>query len=108
VGLFVSFTFLRYEELSWKAKGILMYLTEKRNIYVGTPSFNDYGVTVKELVGKGKDGRDSVLSALHELEEKGIILKSIARDQSGKIKSKTYVFAEDVIDYPVKGGAQIG
>lgn len=55
-------TILNDERLSWKAKGILCYL-------LGKPP--GWKLRPRDIELRGKDGRDSVRSALNELREEG-------------------------------------
>lgn len=69
------------ERLSWKAKGLLAYL-------IGKP--DNWRVMIIELIGRAKDGRDSVYSAIKELEEHGYCEKSIVRNEKGQSQGYAY------------------
>ncbi|MGG3873215.1 helix-turn-helix domain-containing protein [Brevibacillus laterosporus] len=63
------------ERLSWKAKGLLVYLISKPD---------DWTIILNDLVNKAKDGRDSVYAGLKELEQAGYLSRVRERDSNGK------------------------
>jgi len=72
------------ERLSWKAKGILVYLLSKPD---------DWTVRVGDLVNHAKDGRDSVLTGLKELQTYGYVSKKYIRE-NGKFSGIEYIVYE--------------
>lgn len=82
---------LTNRNLSFKARGLLTYL-------VGLP--DDWVVNLNHLIGAGKDGRDSVRSAISELIEEGYINKVVQRDGHGRIVGKTFMVFERREDNP--------
>lgn len=72
-------------ELSWKAKGILMYLLSKPV---------DWQTRLEDVVKHGKDGREAVLSGIKELKEAGYLKKVRVTDPSTKrvVRWETHVF----------------
>lgn len=71
----VSKTLAEDERLSWKAKGIMLYL-------LGKP--NDWQFYVTEIQNHATDGRDGTASGVQELEEYGYITRRTVRDDGGK------------------------
>jgi hypothetical protein len=71
--------------LSWKAKGILMYLLSK------PPGWK---TRLEDIVKHAKDGRDAVLSGIKELRDAGYIKKICIRDPKTQriIRWETQVF----------------
>lgn len=76
------------QRLSWKAKGILVYLISKPN---------DWKVRVSDLMKQAKDGRDSVYAGLHELEKAGYISRYQERKEDGSFGELEYVVYEQPI-----------
>ncbi|RAI79695.1 replication protein [Macrococcoides goetzii] len=72
-------------ELSFKAKGILLYLLSRPD---------DWQIYESEIVKHCSDGRDSVRSGLKELEEKNYIIRTRKRDEKGRLKEYEYVVYE--------------
>lgn len=72
-------------QLSWKAKGILLYFLAHPN----------EAITQADLVQAGVDGRDAVASGLRELTEAGYLRLEQTRDR-GRIVGQRYVVADDV------------
>jgi hypothetical protein len=73
---------LRDERLSWKAKGLLAYLSSHAE---------GYRVSQNQMLRQAADGRDSLLSGLAELEEAGYLVKlSRDRDDGGRYASYDY------------------
>jgi hypothetical protein len=77
--------------ISWKAKGILLYLLSKPD---------DWKVYESDIICHSTDGRDSVRSAIKELIENGYIIRSRKRDEKGRLNSAEYV----VYEIPSKNG----
>lgn len=72
--------------LSWKAKGILLYLLSRPD---------DWEVYVAQLSKVGKDGRDGTATGLKELIEAGYILRTVDRDKNGKFAGYNYVVSDE-------------
>ncbi len=68
--------FINNPNLSWKAKGILLYLLSKPD---------DWEVYQADLMNHASDGRDSCRSGLSELEAAGHIRRVQLRDESGRM-----------------------
>lgn len=75
---------LEDESLSWKAKGLWAYLQSR-------PA--DWSVREKDLVTRSKDGRDSVRSALQELQDSGWLTRDHQRS-AGKWDDVLYILHE--------------
>lgn len=73
------------DRLSWKAKGILIYLISKPN---------DWKVRVQDLVKHAKDGKAAVYSGLEELAECGYIIRQQIRDEDGTFSEMEYLVFE--------------
>lgn len=74
-------TGLNDNRLTWKAKGLLCYLT----------SLPDTGsICVNELKNHSSDGRDSTITALNELIKYGYITRKVSRDGKGLLKGYSY------------------
>ena len=61
-------SFIHDDNLSWKAKGILLYLLSRPD---------DWRIYETELNKHSSDGRDSLRTGIKELEEAGYILSLI-------------------------------
>ena len=72
-------------QVSWKAKGILLYFL----------THPDAVITQADLVQAGVDGREAVRSGLRELVEAGYLRLEQTRDR-GRIVGQRYVVADDV------------
>lgn len=64
------------DRISWKAKGLLVYLLSKPD---------GWKVRVGDLIKRSSDGRDSCYSGLKELERFGYLKRLPVRDEAGKI-----------------------
>ena len=86
-------TCLNDQELSWKAKGLHSYL-------MSLP--DDWDISTSDLQERAKDGRDSVLSTLKELQQAGYLKRTMKRAPNGQTMGYEYeVFEcpqEDVIN----------
>ncbi|WP_050069875.1 hypothetical protein [Anaerosalibacter massiliensis] len=71
--------------LSWKAKGILVYL-------LSLP--DDWQIYESELVKHSTDGKASLNSGIKELIERGYIERIVRRNEQGHFKGYTYVVHE--------------
>ncbi len=82
--------FVENPNLSWKAKGILLYLLSKPD---------DWQVYENDLVSHASDGRDGVRSGIRELEAAGYILRTQKRDDSGRMSGYEYeVYESPTVD----------
>lgn len=73
--------FIHDNKISWKAKGILLYLLSRPD---------DWQVYETELVKHTSDGLSSLKSGIKELEEVGYIQRSRKRDEKGRLKEYEY------------------
>ena len=64
--------FIRDENLSWKAKGILVYLFHLPD---------DWQIYLEDLKNRSTDGRDSTTSGIEELMKKGYMKRTRKRDK---------------------------
>lgn len=71
--------------LSWKAKGLLVYLLSKPN---------DWKIYVDELKDHATDGRDSTMTAINTLEEYGYIEKDRKHNDDGTFAGFEYIVKE--------------
>jgi len=85
---------LNSEELSWKAKGLLVYLLSKPD---------DWKIYIKELSEASNDGKTSTSSALKELIEQGYAFKEKIREEDGKFGGYKY----EIYEKPPKSGNPI-
>lgn len=83
------------ERLSWKAKGLLVYLLSKPD---------DWKVWIKDLVKRAKDGEKAVYSGLEELERNGYISRRQFRKEDGTFGSMEYVVHERPIEPQLQNG----
>lgn len=68
--------FINNKNLSFKAKGILLYFLSK-------PDTWDF--YIKELAKNSRDGIEGIRSGINELEKNGYIHKKLKRDEHGKL-----------------------
>ncbi|MDO5375717.1 MAG: conserved phage C-terminal domain-containing protein [Staphylococcus rostri] len=73
--------FITDDSLSWKAKGMLLYLLSRPD---------DWQVYEIELQKHASDGRDSVRSGMKELQDAGYIHRQRIRDKKGQYKEYEY------------------
>lgn len=73
------------ERLSWKAKGLLVYLISKPD---------DWTIMIDDLIKHAKDGRDSVKAGLRELEAAGYLSRKQARYDDGTFGPMEFVVYE--------------
>lgn len=85
----VSNSVIRDQRLSWKSRGLLIYL-------LSLP--DDWTIHVQELVKHGPDGRDSVSSGLKELKAFGYVQVVGIRDERGRIERWEYRVYEEPIE----------
>ena len=72
--------FIRDENLSWKARGLLVYLLHLPD---------DWQIYLEDLKNRATDGRDSTISGIKELMKKGYIKRTRKRD-NGKFIGYDY------------------
>ena len=87
----VNKEFIHNDNLSWKAKGILLYLLSRPD---------DWQVYETELQKHAADGKDSLKSGIKELEEIGYIKRDRKRDDKGHFREYDY----QVFEYPTQSG----
>ena len=80
-------TCIRDNKLSWKAKGLHTYL-------MSLPV--DWKICLSDLINRSTDGRDSVTSAIKELESFGYVQRNVKRTDKGCFKNFCYM----VYEYP--------
>ncbi|KKB24956.1 conserved phage C-terminal domain-containing protein [Staphylococcus carnosus] len=73
--------FIHDFNISWKAKGILLYLLSRPD---------DWKIYETELKKHATDGRDSLRTEIKELEEAGYICRTRIRDEKGHFKEYEY------------------
>ncbi|MCD8825400.1 DnaD domain protein [Staphylococcus gallinarum] len=83
--------FIHDDNLTWKAKGILLYLLSRPD---------DWQVYESELQKHSADGRDSLKSGIKELEKVGYISRTRKRDEKGRLKEYDY----SVFEQPIQNG----
>lgn len=71
--------------LSWKARGILAYLLSKPD---------DWHIHIFDIVNHGPDGRESITTAMRELEKFGYAKLVITRNEMGQIIQKEWAVSE--------------
>ena len=76
---------IRDDRLSWKARGIFMYLWSQADSW----EFNEI-----EVSRHATDGRDSLRSGLKELENNGYLDRKRERDDKGRVGSSKWVLHE--------------
>ena len=78
-------TCIRDNQLSWKSKGLHTYL-------MSLPE--DWKICLSDLIKRSIDGRDSVTSAIRELESRGYIQRDVQRTEKGCFKNFCYMVFE--------------
>ncbi len=81
----INTTVFTDRRLSWKAKGMMGYLLSRPD---------DWQVLVKDLVGRSRDGREAVYSALRELCANGYVVRRTVRDERNRILRHEYLVFE--------------
>lgn len=82
------------KNLSLKAKGLL-------SLMLSLP--DDWSYSIKGLVTLSKDGRDSVMAALKELESEGYIARRRLRNAKGQVANTEYIISETPMsDFPTQ------
>lgn len=84
----VDNTVLNDPELSWKAKGLFVYLWSQADEW-------DFYET--EVVKHSTDGLSSLKSGLKELEEQGYLKRERQRDDKGHFKENNWILSENPI-----------
>ena len=79
---------IRDPRLSWKARGILVYL-------LSLP--DNWRTSAEDLARHAPDGRDSIRAGLRELETWGYLRRVKQRDDTGRVRTITTVY-----DRPLK------
>mgnify|MGYP002655706527 CR=1 FL=1 len=74
-------SFIHDDNLSWKAKGILLYLLSRPD---------DWRIYETELNKHSSDGRDSLRTGIKELEEAGYIHRTRRRNEKGRLREYEY------------------
>jgi hypothetical protein len=77
--------FIHDDNLSWKAKGILLYLLSRPD---------DWQVYETEIVKHSSDGLSGLKSGIKELEQVGYIQRNRKRDDKGRLKEYEYLVYE--------------
>lgn len=73
----VNLTFSLDKRLSWKAKGIFVYLSTRPN---------GWRMNQNDLINKSKDNIDSLRSGIKELEDLGYLRRRKTRNKDNKIQ----------------------
>jgi uncharacterized phage protein (TIGR02220 family) len=81
--------FVNRKDLSWKAKGILLYL-------MSLPE--NWKLSMEDLKNRATDGAAALRTGIKELEEKKYFKKISIRDHKGKIIKWEYIFDEIPIE----------
>lgn len=74
---------VRDRRLSWKARGLLIYLLSRPE---------GWTVAATRLAADGPDGRDAVLSGLRELETVGYLVRRRVQGPSGRWRTESVVY----------------
>lgn len=78
-------SFIHDDNLSWKAKGILLYLLSRPD---------DWQIYETELVRHSTDGLSGLKTGIKELEKVGYIQRTRKRDDKGRLKEYEYAVYE--------------
>lgn len=81
----VDNTVIEDTELSWKAKGVFLYLWSKSD---------DWQFYEVEVTKHAKDGRDSLRGALKELEARGYLKRTRNRNDKGQVTNSDWILSE--------------
>lgn len=81
----LSNTIVRDDSLSWKARGIFLYLFSQSD---------DWDFYETEVANHATDGRNSLRSGLKELEEKGYIQRERVRNEKGQLMSSNWLLSD--------------
>lgn len=81
------------KEMSLKAKGLL-------SLMLSLP--NEWNYSIAGLVKLSKDGKDSVMSALSELEKFGYLIRTRVQNEKGQFSGvEYYIYEEPQQEYPI-------
>jgi hypothetical protein len=72
-------------QLTWEARGVLMYLLSKGDSWT---------VRTQDLINQGRSRRDAVRRILAELEEHGYLFRERMRNEQGKFEWRSEVYDE--------------
>ena len=75
---------IEHPKLSYKAKGIFMYLWSRANM-------SNWTYNMQDIVAKSKDGKDAVLSGIRELEVNGFVERRPMKTQGARFAGYMYV-----------------
>lgn len=75
-------TCLRARSLSWKAKGLYCFIITQPD---------DWKLNMADLVSASVDGRNSLRTAVKELEEAGYLQKQPAHTPEGRLRGWKYI-----------------
>lgn len=81
------------ENLSWKAKAILIYILNRPL---------NWEMKVQDLVNRSSDGESSVRAGLRELEEHGYLKRDRKRDDDGIWNAMTWYVTENPNELPLE------
>lgn len=81
----VNNDFIRDQQLSWKAKGIIIYV-------MSLP--DDWQLHISELFKHARDGRDSTYNGIRELIDRGYCRRSDVRDSRGMFAGYEYTISD--------------
>lgn len=87
----VDNAFINDTKLSWKSKGILLYLFSRPD---------DWQVYIADLVNKAADGEKALRAGLKELETIGYLTRFVERDEKGRFVKTIYHVFEHPEDNP--------
>lgn len=81
------------KEMSLKAKGLL-------SLMLSLP--DDWNYSISGLVKLSKDGKDSVMSALSELEKFGYLLRTRVQNEKGRFSGvEYYIYEQPQAEFPI-------
>lgn len=90
----IANTAIRDSRLSWKARGVLVYILSMPN---------DWTIWQSELANHSEqDGRESLETAIDELKEHGYITVEVERDEMGRIQRFAYEVHEEPVEVDEK------
>ncbi len=86
---------IRDEKLSWKAKGVFAYLWSMPD---------DWEFYEIEVMKHAKDGRDSLRSAIKELQVSGYMRRQRTRNEKGQVKTSDWELSDKpMLEKPTQG-----
>lgn len=90
----------KQKEMSLKAKGLL-------SLMLSLP--DDWNYSVSGLVKLSKDGKDSVMSALAELEKFGYLIRTRVKNNKGQFSGVEYhIYEQPQLDNPIEENPILG